>query len=356
MDIIVLCGGLSMERDVSIKSGACIAEALREKGHRTILVDSFFGYNGKYSDPKEIFALSQPPIGGEISAEVPDIEKVKASRRQKNNSRIGDNLLEVCRAADIVFLGLHGADGEDGRLQAAFDIAGVKYTGSGYLGSAAAMNKECAKKLMEANGIRVAEGKVINKKDADQTPPCLPCVVKPKSNGSSVGTSIVHTEEEFKAALETSWKYEADALCERYIKGREIDVGVLMGKALPPIEICPKGSFFDYEHKYQSGLTDEICPVDIDKTVIDELMKTAERVYSALMLEVYARMDFIVEAATGDIYCLEANTLPGMTPASLLPKEAKTAGIEYGDLCEMIVKESLAKYGGKNYENETHNS
>lgn len=344
MDIIVLCGGLSMERDVSIKSGACIADALREKGHRVVLVDSFFGYEGKYNDPKEIFSLPQPPIGGEIAAEVPDIAAVKARRAQKNDSRIGDNLMDICRAADLVFLGLHGADGEDGRLQAAFDIAGVKYTGSGYLGSAAAMNKECAKRLMSAAGIRVAEGKVINIHDAEKSAPCLPCVVKPKSNGSSVGTSIAHTEEEFRAALELCWKYEDDALCERYIKGREIDVGVLAGKALPPIEICPKGSFFDYEHKYQSGMTDEICPVDIEKSVIDELMKTAERVYSALFLEVYARMDFIVESATGDIYCLEANTLPGMTPASLLPKEAREAGMEYAELCDTIARESLKKY------------
>lgn len=344
MDIIVLCGGLSMERDVSIKSGACIAEALREKGHRTVLIDSYFGYEGSYGDPKEIFSLPQPPVGGEIAAEVPDLEKVRAGRAQKNDSRIGDNLMEVCRAADIVFLGLHGADGEDGRLQAAFDVAGVRYTGSGYLGSAAAMNKECAKRLMREAGIRVAEGKIINIHDPDKTPPCLPCVVKPRSNGSSVGTSIAHTPEEFEKALEFCWKYEADALCERYIKGREIDVGVLSGRALPPIEICPKGSFFDYEHKYQSGMTDEICPVDIDKTVIEELMRTAERVYNALYLRVYARMDFIVEASTGDIYCLEANTLPGMTPASLLPKEAREAGIGYADLCDTIVRESLSYF------------
>ncbi len=344
MNIIVLCGGLSLERDVSLKSGALIARALRENGHRAVLVDAFFGYTGTYDDPHEIFERPVDDGAAVISADVPDLEAVKASRKQKNQARVGDNLIEVCRAADLVFLGLHGADGEDGRLQAMFDIAGIKYTGSGHLGSACAMDKETAKRLMAAAGIRVAEGVNITRAAAHAPAPFLPCVVKPRSGGSSVGTSIAHTEQEYADALGLGFAYADELLVERYIKGREIDVGVLAGEALPPIEIVPKTGFFDYKNKYQDGMTDEICPIpDLPERLDGELRETAVRVYDALGLEVYARMDFIVDAE-GRPWCLEANTLPGMTPASLLPKEAKAAGIGYNQLCERIIEESMRRF------------
>ena len=344
MNIIVLCGGLSLERDVSLKSGALIARALRENGHRAVLVDAFFGYAGAYADPREIFEKPVDDGAAEISADVPDLEAVKASRKQKNDARVGDNLMEVCRAADLVFLGLHGADGEDGRLQAMFDIAGIKYTGSGHLGSACAMDKETAKRLMAAAGVRVAEGVNITRTDAHAPAPFLPCVVKPRSGGSSVGTSIAHTEQEYADALGLGFTYADELLVERYIKGREIDVGVLAGEALPPIEIVPKTGFFDYKNKYQDGATDEICPIpNLPEALERELRETAERVYDALRLEVYARMDFIVDGE-GRIWCLEANTLPGMTPASLLPKEAKAAGIGYNELCERIIAASMRRF------------
>ena len=344
MNIIVLCGGYSPERDVSIKSGAMIAAALRERGHKAVLIDAYFGYTGKYDDPAEIFERDYDDSITEISEEVPDLKKLASSRMQKNPySRIGDNLMEVCSAADIVFLAMHGSDGENGKLQAAFDIAGVKYTGSGYLGSAIAMNKSAAKDMFIRNNIKTPEGKNINVADEDKSAPCFPCVVKPRGAGSSVGTSIAHDEDEYAAALDFAFEYEDDAVVERYIKGREIDVGVIDGVALPPIEICPKSGFFDYKNKYQSGMTDEYCPADLSENVTERLKKAAVDVFKALYLDVYARMDFIVDR-NGEIYCLEANTLPGMTPASLMPKEAAAAGIEYGDLCEMIIRKSLEKY------------
>ena len=344
MNIIVLCGGLSLERDVSLKSGAMIARALRENGHRAVLVDAFFGYTGEYSDPREIFERPVDDGAAEISADVPDLEAVKASRAQDNDARVGDNLIEVCRAADMVFLGLHGADGEDGRLQAMFDIAGIKYTGSGHLGSACAMDKETAKRLMAAAGIRVAEGVNITRATAHAPAPFLPCVVKPRSGGSSVGTSIAHTEQEYADALGLGFAYADELLVERYIKGREINVGVLAGEALPPIEIVPKMGFFDYKNKYQDGVTDEICPIPgLPEALERELREAAVKVYDALGLEVYARMDFIVDGE-GRIWCLEANTLPGMTPASLLPKEARVAGIGYNELCERIIAESMRRF------------
>ncbi len=344
MDIVVLCGGLSMERDVSLKSGAMIAKALRENGHRAVLIDAFFGYTGTYSDPHEIFEKPVDDRAAEIPADVPDLEAVKASRRQDNASRVGDNLVEVCRAADIVFLGLHGADGEDGRLQAMFDIAGIKYTGSGHLGSACAMDKETAKRLMAASGVRVAEGVNVTRATAHAPAPFLPCVVKPRSGGSSVGTSIARNEQEYADALGLGFAYADELLVERYIEGREIDVGVLAGEALPPIEIRPKSGFFDYKNKYQDGVTDEICPIpDLAEDLDAALREAAVKVYGALGLEVYARMDFIVDR-DGRAWCLEANTLPGMTPASLLPKEAGVAGIGYNELCERILAESMRRY------------
>ncbi len=343
MNIIVLAGGLSMERDVSLKSGAQIAEALRKNGHRAVLVDAFFGYEGTYEDPREIFERPVDDSIAEISAEVPDLEAVRRRRRQNNKCRVGDNLLEVCRAADMVFLALHGADGEDGRLQAMFDIAGVRYTGSGYMGSALAMNKQAAKDLFVRNGIRTPEGKTVRLSDADKSAPCFPCVVKPRSSGSSVGTSIAHNAEEYEAALRFGFQYDECLLVERYIKGREVDVGVLAGRALPPIEIRPKSGFFDYKNKYQPDMTEEICPTDFPPETVECLQSLAVQVFHALYLEVYARMDFMVEES-GEIYCLEANTLPGMTPASLFPKEAAAAGIGYGALCETILNESRKRF------------
>lgn len=344
MKIAVLCGGYSTERDVSIKSGAMIAKALRENGHSVALIDAYLGYRKPYKSPDDIYTFSDDDSGAEITSSVPDLDALEKSRTwQTDGSRIGSDVVELCRAADIVFLALHGSDGEDGRLQALFDIHGIRYTGSGYLGSAVAMNKRAAKDIFKSAGIRSPYGKVVNISDSDKSFPYLPCVVKPCSGGSSVGTSIVRSRDEYEAALEFGFEYGDCLLIERYIEGREVDVGVLSGRALPPIEIKVKNGFFDYNNKYQSGMTEEICPTDLPDEIINELERTAERVFNALYLEVYARMDFIVDK-DGVVWCLEANTLPGMTPASLLPKEAKAAGTDYNSLCETIVSGSLKKY------------
>ena len=342
MKIIVLCGGLSAERDVSITSGTMVASALRRRGHKAVLVDLFFGYPNTYRDPAEIFDTVYDNGIAAVSETAPDLESVKASRKQTNNSRMGDNVLEVCRGADIVFLALHGEDGEDGKIQAVFDMAGIKYTGSGHLGSAIAMNKAIAKQLFQQNGIKTPAGITVNRFDPEYQNIGFPCVVKPRSRGSSVGVSIVWSPEEYGAALQAAFKYEDDAIVEQYIKGRECDVGVLAGKALPVIEICPKTGFYDYRNKYQAGLTDEYCPADLPADITEKLQRTAERVFETLLFDVYGRMDFIV--SDGEVWCLEGNTLPGLTPLSLLPQEAAAAGISYEDLCEAIIAHSLKKY------------
>lgn len=343
MNIIVLCGGLSMERDVSLTSGSMVTSALNKLGHRAVMVDVFFGYTGSYSNPAEIFENIENGGALPVGDNVPDIDTVKKSRGQNNNSRIGDNVIEICRAADIVFMALHGEDGENGKIQAMFDIMDIKYTGCGYLGSAVAMNKGLSKQIFIQNGILTPRGITVNRSQKPYANVGFPCVVKPRSGGSSVGTSVVYDPSEYEAALELAFKYEENVIVEQYIKGRECDVGVISGRALPVVEICPKSGFYDYKNKYQSGMTDEYCPADLPADITEKLQNAALQVFDALMLDVYARLDFIVDES-GTPYCLEANTLPGMTPISLLPQEAAADGMSFEKLCEVIIEESLKKY------------
>lgn len=339
MKIAVVCGGLSNERDVSITSGTCVARALREKGHKVVLVDLYYGYSGNYDDPAELFEREQEDVAYSVKEETPDIEKILA---QGDGSRIGKNVLEICKAADISFLALHGEDGENGKLQATMDMHGIKYTGSGYLGSAIAMNKEVTKIMLRSSGIPVPEGVVLSKGEYAEVG--FPCVVKPCSGGSSVGTSMVGSKSEYSAALELAFKYEDHVLVERFIKGRELTVGVMGGKAMPVIEIIPKAGWYDYKNKYQAGLTEEICPAPISAEDTERVQRLAERVHTALMIDVYCRADFLMDNESGELYCLEANTLPGMTPTSLIPQMGREQGLDFGEVCEKIIKLSMEKY------------
>ena len=339
MKIAVVCGGLSNERDVSITSGTCVARALREKGHKVVLVDLYYGYSGSYDDPAELFEREQEDVAYSVKEETPDIEKILA---QGDSSRIGKNVLEICKAADISFLALHGEDGENGKLQATMDMHGIKYTGSGYLGSAIAMNKEVTKIMLRSSGIPVPEGVVLSKGEYAEVG--FPCVVKPCSGGSSVGTSMVGSKSEYSAALELAFKYEDHVLVERFIKGRELTVGVMGGKAMPVIEIIPKAGWYDYKNKYQAGLTEEICPAPISAEDTERVQRLAERVHTALMIDVYCRADFLMDNDSGELYCLEANTLPGMTPTSLIPQMGREQGLDFGEVCEKIIKLSMEKY------------
>ena len=335
MKIAVVCGGLSNERDVSITSGTCVARALRERGHKVVLVDLYYGYNETYDDPDELFEREQEDVKYSVKEETPDIAKILA---EGDGSRIGKNVIEICKAADISFLALHGEDGENGKVQATFDMHGIKYTGS-----AIAMNKEITKIMLRNSGIPVPEG-IVLEKGGEVKNVGFPCVVKPCSGGSSVGTSMVANEEEYAAALELAFKYEDHVLVERFIKGRELTVGVMGGKAMPVIEIIPKTGWYDYKNKYQAGLTEEICPAPISEKDTDRVQRLAERVSAALMVDVYCRADFLMDNASGEIYCLEANTLPGMTPTSLIPQMGREEGLDFGEVCEKIIKLSMEKY------------
>lgn len=343
MNIVVLCGGLSAERDVSITSGTMVARALKERGHRVLLLDAFFGYLAPYESPEALFSAERDEEKIFVGETAPDLEKIRASRKQENDSILGDNVLEICRAADITFFALHGEEGENGKLQAVFDVHGIKYTGCGYLGSALAMNKSLSKKLFASAGIGTPSGITVFAGQGSYADVGFPCVVKPCSGGSSVGTSIVHSRDEYEAALGLAFQYESAVLVEQYITGRELTVGVIDGKAMPVVEIIPKEGFYDYKNKYQAGLTEELCPAPIGEEKTLEIQRLAERVNEALMITAYCRADFLMDG-DGHFYCLEANTLPGMTPTSLLPQMAQAQGKDFGELCEEIIAVSLKKY------------
>ncbi len=346
MNIVVLAGGLSTERDVSITSGSQVAKALKGKGHKVVLLDVFMGIEEKIDSIENLFEEGYDftkSITG-VSTEIPDLEKIKAQRKDKSDSIFGENVIDICRYADICFLALHGGVGENGQLQAALDMLGIKYTGAGYLGSAIAMDKGITKSVFLSGNVPTPMSKLFKKNDSLDNWVDFPCVVKPCSAGSSVGVSIVQSKDDFEQAMIDAFKYEGQVLVEQYIKGREFSIGVLGDKALPIIEIIPKTGFYDYVNKYQAGNTEEICPAVLDEDTTKLLQDEAVHAFDELHLESYARIDFLLDENDGRIYCLEANTLPGMTPMSLLPQEAKADGIDFAELCEKIVELSLLKY------------
>ena len=342
MYIAVICGGLSAERDVSISTGTGAARALRERGHKVALIDLFLGDAAAVSDPRSAFTSDTEDAVYAVRETEPDLEKIRAQRG--GDGLIGPGVLEICRTADIAFLALHGAEGENGKLQACLDLYGIPYTGSGYLGSALAMDKELSKALFHNDGIPTPPGVTLRRGERVPADIGFPCVVKPCSGGSSVGTSVVTEPEKLAPALEEAFACDDAVLVEKYIRSRELTVGVMDGRAMAVIEIIPKSGFYDYKNKYQAGLTEEICPAPICAEDTERVQRLAERVYRTLHLDAYGRVDFLMDKETGELYCLEANTLPGMTPTSLIPQMAAAEGMDYGALCEKIIEVSLKKY------------
>lgn len=349
MKIVVLAGGLSTERDVSFKTGEMVTKALRENGHQVILLDVFMGYSDKEEDLTGIFDRAEA-VSVKVAAipeTAPDLEKVKAQRKDQSDNFFGPNVIELCRMADIVFMALHGENGENGKIQAAFDLFGIRYTGTGYLGSALAMNKGMAKQLFLENGIPTPRGTSLKRgEDAAKIETCgihFPCVVKPCSGGSSIGVSIVHDKAEYEQALKEAFHWENELVIEEYVKGREFSVGVIDFQALPIIEIAPVEGFYDYKNKYKAGSTVETCPAELSEQITKEMQGYAEKVAEVLGLNTYSRTDFLLDAED-HIFCLEANTLPGMTPTSLLPQEAKVTGVDFNQLCEKLIESSMRKY------------
>ena len=348
MKIVVLGGGISTERHVSLVSATSICKALRSLGHKAIFVDMFIGLENYTGSLEEAFDSADGFCGNvAIEHEAPDLNAVINSRKLKSSSRLGENVLEICQLADCVFLGLHGADGEDGKIQACLDLLGVPYTGSGPLGSEMAMDKITSKKIMEFAGIPTAPWKEYDLSSCSDDSIIFenPCVVKIVNGGSSIGVYICDNAIQLKQALAECKKLGNRIIIEKKIEGREFTVPVLDSKALSPIEIIPPESGkFDYIAKYQSGNEGarEICPADISEAERALLGNLALRFHKALGLSVYSRTDFILDKE-GVAWCLETNTLPGMTPNSLIPKAARLEGLDYAHLCEKIVFLSLNK-------------
>lgn len=349
MNIVVLAGGLSTERDVSFKTGSMVAEALRQNGHQVILLDVFMGYHEEEEVLTDVFShCEEMSIAVEdIPEEAPDLAKVRASRKDQSDCFFGPNVIQICRMADIVFMGLHGENGENGKVQAAFDLFGIRYTGSDYLSSAIAMNKGIAKQFFRINGIPTPGGISMTREnrqdDITKLNLKLPCVVKPCCGGSSIGVTIVRDEAEFQAALDDAFRWEDELVIEEYIEGREFSVGVMEGKAFPVIEIAPIQGFYDYKNKYKAGSAVETCPAEIPEKIASLMQHYAEEAARVIGLNTYSRTDFLLNNRD-EIFCLEANTLPGMTPTSLLPQEAAAVGVSFPELCEKIIAVSMSRY------------
>jgi len=347
MKIVVLAGGTSTERDVSLSSGSQIYYALKRKGLQAILLDVYLGYGEPGDCLDGLFEADidwAKDIAG-VSESHPDLTQIKAMRKDGGKSAFGPNVLALCDQADMVFLALHGAGGEDGRMQATFDLMGIRYTGTDYLSSAMAMDKGITKQFMDKYHVPCPAGCILKKGETiDPASIAYPCMVKTVCGGSSVGAYRVNTPEEFPDILAEAFSFGDDVIVEQFIIGREFSVGVIEGKALPVIEIAPLVGFYDYKNKYQKGSAIETCPADLPEDLTKKMQGYAEDVFRILGMKSYARMDFLMDEKTNGIYCLEANTLPGMTPTSLLPQEAAAIGISFDDLCLKIIEVSMRKY------------
>jgi D-alanine-D-alanine ligase len=327
MKIAVLFGGTSEERDVSIASAAQVIPALRGLGHEVIAVDTA---TGRLSGPAEQRLLTsgvgpQPPSGSALAG------------MKQGAPALATEAADM-RDVDVVFLALHGGAGEDGRIQAVLDLAGLPYTGSNHIASAAAMDKDLAKRLFRAAGVPTADWRMVPV-SAEEVAAALgwPVVVKPNKQGSTVGLSIVRGPDGLGAAVSLAQRYDDEVMVERFIPGRELTVGVLEGRALPVGEIIVPGEVFDYQAKYQAGGAREIFPAELPADVASRVQDLAVRAHAALKLGAYSRIDFRLDPQ-GGIWCLEANSLPGMTAASLLPQAARAAGIGFPELLERICK------------------
>lgn len=295
----VLMGGLSAEREVSLKSGAAVLKALQERGYHAVAIDV------------------DRDLSGRLTA-----EKI-----------------------EIAFVCLHGRYGEDGSVQGLLELLAIPYTGSGVLASALAMDKVFAKKIFASAGLTITPYVVVRQGEAvapAALPFPLPLVVKPSREGSSVGVSIVREPAELPEKLAAAFVYDREVLIEKYVKGREIQVGILDEKAIGAIEIVPKNEFYDFEAKYTDGMATHIMPAPLPAAEYDALLRLGERAHAALGCSGYSRVDFIV-TASGESYVLEVNTLPGMTALSLLPEIAQHAGVGFADLVERIALSACLK-------------
>lgn len=347
MKIVVLAGGRSTERNVSISSGYRITNALREKGHEATFVDLFLGYElPAGAAPASVFQDANTSKDLNISDAVLTDEDINAMRTDGTTQLFGPNVLAICKEADIVFLALHGGDGENGKVQAVLDLNNIKYTGSGSTASGITMNKVYSKEIMLYHSIKTAAFVEITRDQGTtghKLPFAYPVVLKPTSGGSSVGTHIVHDDAELEDGLTDVFRFDNSAIIEEFIEGREFSLGVVNGHAFPAIEIKVHDGWYDFEHKFQPGHTDFVTPpADLATDVHDEMKRVSVETMKVLGMQNYGRIDFF--ANDFGVWVIEANNLPGMTPLSLLPQEAEAEGVAYPDLVDSIVQGKLKIY------------
>ena len=327
MRIAVLMGGTSAEREVSLASGLAIVKALRERGHEVATVDTARGFIAPGDEgqllPEGVHAA--PPGATDQTLHPMDLVAIPQLKE-----------------AEVAFLALHGGAGEDGTVQALLDLAGIRYTGTGPLGSGIAMDKDVTKRLLRDAQVPTLPWRIARApdyaydRDTIEDLIGLPLIVKPSRQGSSVGMTVVTDPAELDAAVREAARYDSEVMIERYAKGRELTVSILGDQALPPVEIRPKKGIYDYHSKYTPGMTEYFCPAPLDEEITAQVQAYALRAFKVLKLNGYSRIDFIL--AKEQLWCLEANTLPGMTATSLLPKAAAAAGMSFPELCDRIVR------------------
>jgi D-alanine-D-alanine ligase len=333
LKVAVLFGGTSSERDVSIASGSQVIQALRAAGHDVVAVDTA---TGVLDGPSE-----QKLLGGSVAELPPDEEQLDMMKTGDATALTQAPELE---GVDVLFLALHGGAGEGGTLQALLDLTGIPYTGSGMLGSAVAMDKDISKRLMRFAGVPTPDWLMapILLEDVENVIG-FPCIVKPSKQGSTVGLSIVRSAREVEPAVDLAARYDDEVMIEKYVPGREFTVPILGEDALPVGEIISKNEIFDYEAKYQPGGAQEIFPADLTGAQTVEVQSLALRTHYALKLRGFSRVDFRLDD-DGVFWCLEANTLPGMTAASLFPKGAQAAGIDFPRVCDTLCRLAIEEH------------
>jgi D-alanine-D-alanine ligase len=331
MNITVLMGGTSSERNVSLASGIRIVQALRGNGHKVTALDPA---RGVISDAEQ-----RELATGKVGTEPPSLEEL--SKFAEGTFLPNLTSMKEIKDADVAFLALHGGQGEDGTIQALLDMAHVKYTGSGHLSSALAMDKDLSKKLFRAADVKTADW-LMAPATTEQVEGMLglPVIVKPSKQGSTVGLTLVKKRNDLPGAIKEALMYDDEVMIERFVPGRELTVGVLGDVALPVGEIISKHEIYDYECKYTAGMAREEFPAKISPEATERVQKQALAAFKSLKLNGYARIDFRL-TTEGEFYCLEANTLPGMTELSLIPQGAAAMGIKFPELCERIVKLTL---------------
>jgi D-alanine-D-alanine ligase len=332
MRITVLTGGATAERTVAFAGAAQVVAALRGRGHQVYVVD----LAGGVLTAEDELRLLRPEVGTVL----PELAGLAATERRMLSGGLAE--LAVVQGADVVFPVVHGGAGEGGILQAVLDVIGVPYTGSGPLASALAVDKDISKRLFRDAGVTVPEWRMVPPTPPDEAAKGLgwPVIVKPSKQGSTVGLTLVKRRSELAAALTEAGRWDDEVMVEQFIAGREVTVGVLGDEALPVGEIIPRHELFDYECKYTPGMSEEIFPAVLEQKVARRIQAAALTAHRALKLGGYSRVDFRL-GPQGDIFCLEANNLPGVTGTSLYPQAARAAGIEYPEMCERIC--SLAR-------------